>query len=359
MNPTSATFITPTPRPFRLAPGPSTLHRAPRIVALGGGTGLPTLLRGLKQTMFHRLANCASMRERLTAVVTMADDGGSSGRLREAYGVLPPGDLRNCLLALSDGNPRLASLFAYRFGGGGELGGHNLGNLILTALSQMEQDLLRAIEWAGEALDVRGRVLPASLEPITLGAAYEDGGLIEGESRIASAGRRIEHVFLRPSRVRALPEAARAILDADMIVIAPGSLYTSILPILLIREIAEAIALSTAPVALVLNLMAEPGETDGFTASDFVLAIRKHAPQVRVSDVLVNSVPIPSRQIARYAQQGAGAVRIDAEALRFLGCSLVERDLLEPGSKVRHDPLKLARTVMELVEEETQWAITT
>ena len=342
-----------------LVPAPRSLGGGARIVALGGGTGLPTLLRGLREVMFPDDASWRADRDRdrLTAVVTMADDGGSSGRLRRAYGVLPPGDLRNCLLALANGNPRLASLFDFRFHGKSELGGHNLGNLILTALSQMEEDLPGAIAWAADVLDVRGRVLPASLEPLTLRAAYEDGSCMDGESRIALRRRRIRRIFVRPAAARALPEAVEAIHQADLILIGPGSLYTSVMPVLLIHEIARAIERSPARVALVLNLMTEPGETDGYSAQDFVSAIQDHAPRLRVTDVLINCTPIADHRIDRYATEGADVVRIETDPLRFMGCAPALRDLLEDGEKVRHDPRKLGRAVMELISEERQCAI--
>jgi uncharacterized cofD-like protein len=330
--------------------------QGPRVAAIGGGTGLPVLLRGLKEAMFPEGSSwsMAEDRDRLTAIVTVADDGGSSGRLREAYGVLPPGDLRNCLLALSEGDPRLASLFDFRFRGNGGLGGHSLGNLILTALSEIESDLLHALDWAGTLLSVRGRVLPASLDRITLRASYEDGSFIDGESRIAGVKRRITRIQLCPPDAGALPQAVRAIRDAELIVIGPGSLYTSIIPVLLTDGIASAIGRSAAKVVLVLNLMTEPGETDGYSASEFVSAIHDHAPQVRITDVLINSAEVPGRLIDRYAARSAAPVQVECSRLRFLGCTPVLRDLLEGGEKVRHDPHKLGSAVLDLIEERVE-----
>ena len=330
-----------------------------RIVALGGGTGLPTLLRGLKSAQFASTGSrCTEAeRDRLAAIVAMADDGGSSGRLRSAYGVLPPGDLRNCLLALSDCDARLASLFGFRFRGNGGLGGHNLGNLILTALSEIEDDLLGAIDWAAEVLNIRGRVLPASLEPLTLRADYADGSSMHGESKIAAAGRPIRSVSVCPAGARALPQALQAIEDADLIVIAPGSLYTSIMSVLSIQEIAAAVESAVAPVVLVLNLMTEPGETDGYSAVDFISALRRHVPCLRISNVLINSTPVSRGILDRYAAEGADQVTVDPDQIRFLGCTPVLRDLLEEGDKVRHDPLKLGRAVLELAKEEMRCAI--
>lgn len=343
-----------------LARGRRQRSRGSRIVALGGGTGLPTLLRGLKEVMFADAGSrphSAMERDRLTAIVTMADDGGSSGRLRNAYGVLPPGDLRNCLLALSDSDSRLASLFDFRFSGKGGLGGHNLGNLMLTALSEIDDDLLGAIEWASDILDVRGRVLPASLAPLTLRADFADGTSIHGESRIAAVRGRIEQISIRPAAARALPQALSAIQNADLIVIAPGSLYTSIMAVLLIREIAAAIARSAARVVLVLNLMTEPGETDGYSAIDFVSAIRRHTPRLRIGNVLVNNAPMSEEALQRYAAEGSGAVMADPDQLRFLGCAPALCDLLEAGGQIRHDSRKLGHAVLQLASEEVRCAI--
>lgn len=325
-----------------------------RVVALGGGTGLPIVLRGLKATFFPPGCDWHETRERsrLTAIVNVADDGGSSGRLRQAYQVLPPGDIRNCLLALSDGNPILTAIFNFRFNGEGDVSGHSLGNLILTALSQLERDFLRATDRAGELLAIRGRVLPATLDDVTLVAELDDGHLIAGESRIASPGRPIRRVSLQPERVRALPQAVTAIAGADLIVIGPGSLYTSLLPILLVPDIARAIAASHGRVILVMDLMTEPGETDRYMGTDLLLAFRRHAPHVPIHDVLLNTKPIPPELLARYGAQGAAPILTDAAAIWALGCRPIERDLLGKGSKIRHDPQKLARTLLELATRE-------
>jgi len=325
----------------------------PRIVALGGGTGLPIVLEGLKELFFPpgRGWIPSRDRDRLTAIVTMADDGGSSGRLRRACRVPSPGDVRNCLLALSEIESELASIFSFRFNGhdGQELSGHSLGNLILTALAQVETDFAKAVRRAGRILGVRGRVLPATLDDVTLAAEFAEGGTIEGESRITAARRSIRRIRLRPSDARALPEARRAIGAADLIVIGPGSLYTSLIPVLLIRDLAEAIGRSGAPVVLVMNLMAEPGETDGYVAGDVVRAIRSHAPQVPIDAVLVNDAPVAPLRLEPYARQGAVPIPIDIETLNALGCRPVARDLLGSGPLVRHDRGKLARALLELV----------
>ena len=262
-----------------------------RIVAIGGGTGLPVVLEGLKHALYSELRSVRPDRDRdrLTAIVTVADDGGSSGRLRQAYGVLPPGDVRNCLLALADSTSTLAALFDYRFDGGDEVGGHSLGNLILTALSGLEQDFSKAIDRGGEILGVRGRVLPSTTEDVRLRAEFDDGSSIEGESRISSVARTIRRVSIEPADAPASTAAIEAVSRADLVVIGPGSLYTSLIPVLLVRGLQDAIERSGARVVLVMNLTTQPGETDGYTAADHLVAIRRHAPGLPIHDVLLNA----------------------------------------------------------------------
>jgi uncharacterized cofD-like protein len=322
-----------------------------RVVALGGGTGLPIVLEGLKNALIAD--GGATLREhdgdRLTALVTVADDGGSSGRLRQAYGVLPPGDVRNCLLALADRGSTLAAIFNYRFEGGDEVGGHSLGNLILTALSRLEKDFSKAIELGSELLGVRGRVLPSTTEDVRLRAELADGSWIEGESQISSVPRTIRSVFLEPQHPRPFSQAVAAALQADLVVIGPGSLYTSLIPVLLVREIADAIRRSGARVVLVMNLTTEPGETDGYTAADHLLAIRRHAPDVPIHDVLLNETPIPGNLLRAYSASRAVPVSPDVELLRALGYRPVMRDLLRQGANIRHDPHKLADAILGLI----------
>jgi len=336
--------------PVEGAARPRAARGAVRVAALGGGTGLPVLLRGLKAALAPAGGSRAHARSRITAIVTAADDGGSSGRLRDAYHVLPPGDIRSCLLALSEADPTLSALFAYRFAGDGDRGvaGHSLGNLILTALSQIERDFLTALDRATRLLAVRGRVLPATLGDIQLEAEFDDATRAAGESHIAAVRRPIRRVRLSPADVPALPEALDAIAAAEVVVLGPGSLYTSIIPVLLVEGIAEAIARSTARVVLVMNLMTEPGETDGYGPADFVRAIACHAPGVTIDDVLVNVTPVPDDWIPRDSAAGARAIPADREALVALGCRPVERDLLGTDPLIRHDPAKLARAVLDL-----------
>jgi uncharacterized cofD-like protein len=325
-------------------------RRLPRVVALGGGTGLPVVLEGLKAVLFPPGWEWVPTRdaERLTGIVTAADDGGSSGRLRRAYGVQPPGDVRNCLLALSDKDPTLAAIFNYRFDGDGDLGGHSLGNLILTALSDLERDFQKAVQRASELLGIRGQVYASTPDDVVLVADFHDGSQIVGESRIATVRRPIRHVSLRPDTVRALPRARKAVAAADLVVIGPGSLYTSLIPTLLVKDLARAISQSRARVVLVMNLMTEPGETDDYTASDVLLAIRRHVPELSVHEVLLNAAPLPADAVERYVAEGAHPVRTRLAPLAAMGCRPVERDLVGPGPHLRHDPHKLARALVEL-----------
>src|SRR5919106_1897270 len=323
----------------------------PRLLALGGGTGLPIVLEGLRRALFTPSTSLGpeEARDRLTAIVTVADDGGSSGRLRRAYGVLPPGDIRNCLLSLAERDSIFSALFNYRFEGGDEMDGHSLGNLILTALSRLEADFPKAIERGSEILGVCGRVYPSTVEDVRLRAELADGTWIEGESQIASAGRTtIRRVSLEPQDPAPFAPAIEAALQADVIVIGPGSLYTSLIPVLLVKELTEAIRRSGARVVLVMNLTTEPGETDGYTAADHLLAIRRHAPDVPIHDVLLNATPIPDELARAYFTSNAVVVPPDVELLHALGHRPVMRDLLGPGPKVRHDPHKLAGAILDL-----------
>ena len=322
---------------------------APRIVTLGGGTGLPVLLRGLRHALRTAPGAMAPTdRECLTAIVTVADDGGSSGRLRDAYGMQAPGDIRNCLIALSDGDPTLASLFGYRFNSGGDVAGHSLGNLILAALSELESRFDLAVDRAGDLLGARGRVLPATSAAVGLVAELDDGTRVEGESRIGAATRPIRRLRLHPSDVPPLPQAIAAVERADCVVVGPWSLYTSLIPVLLVRELTEAIARSGARVVLVMNLMTQPGETDGYSARDHLLALRAHAPRLRVHDVILNVKRVAEPVRERYAGEGAIPLTTDAGALAALGCGIWTGDLLASGDHVRHDPHKLARAVLQV-----------
>jgi len=320
-----------------------------RVVALGGGTGLPTVLRGLRAGLFESHPwDLERDQTRLTAIATVADDGGSSGKLRATYHLPSPGDIRNCLLALAGGDPMLSDVFAFRFAGGSEVAGHSLGNLILTALTELEADFSKAVARVGRLLSIRGLVLPATSQNVALQAELSDGTVIEGESRIATARSPIRKVRLSPTDTVALPEAVEALERAHLIVLGPGSLYSSLVAALLPRGIAEAIARSRARVVHVMNLMTEPGETDGHTAADHLMAIRRHAPTMPIHDILVNTAPFTPEQIGRYGAQGAVPVAADLALMRAMGHAVHECDLLAAGDDVRHDPGKLARALLTL-----------
>lgn len=321
-----------------------------KTVAIGGGTGLSVLLQGLKLACFSPEDGWSEDRDRLTAVVTVSDDGGSSGKLRNAYNILAPGDIRNCLLALSNTDITMKSLFNFRFNG--EVGGHSLGNLILTALSQMENDFPKAVEKASEILHVRGKVLPATYDNVNICAEYSDGSCSHGECQIVAAKRPIQRVRLVPDNVRALPQVSNAIKDADLIIIGPGSLYTSLLPTLLVNDIAEALSRSHAMIVLVMNLMTETGETDGYTATDILYAIRQHIPKMAIHTVLINDAPIRRNLIGRYHDENSVPIVSQRERIIAAGCRPVESDLLDEtsGTRIRHDPYKLARAFIRLVE---------
>ncbi len=309
------------------------------LTAVGGGTGLAVLLRGLKGRL---------PAERLRAVVTVTDDGGSSGRLRRDFGVLPPGDIRNCIAALADDEDLLTRLFQYRFANGGGLSGHSFGNLFLTALAGITGDFYQAILTAESVLSVRGKILPATLTDVRLGARGASGRHYAGESAIGAAGERLVALELEPAAPPAFPAAVEALANADLVVLGPGSLYTSILPNLLIPGIREALAASRAPVVLVLNLMTQPGETDGMSGLDHLAAIEEHAGAGLVDVVLASSAPLPEDRLELYAASGARPVAVDAQAIGARGMKVVAADLLAAGDLIRHDPAKLAAAVLGL-----------
>jgi uncharacterized cofD-like protein len=326
--------------------------QGPRIVAVGGGTGLPVLLRGLGAALFPRGSASfpARDRDRLTAVVAVSDDGGSSGRLREAYGVLAPGDIRNCLLALSDPEAPLATLFGFRFDGTGEIAGHSLGNLILTALARLEPDFSTAVDRGARLLGSRGRVLPATLANVRLRALLVDGRWVEGESRIVRAGAPIQRVALVPETAPGLPAAIAALGSADLVVLGPGSLFTSLLPPLLVRDVAAAIARSRARVVLIANLMTEPGETDGFSVADHLAVLRGHVPDLTIHDVILNSAPLEPDNVARYAARGAAPIPPDPVGVAAFGSRVIRGEILASGEHIRHDPDRLAALVLSLAD---------
>jgi len=316
------------------------LHRGPKIVALGGGTGLSTLLRGIKTYSAN-----------ITAVVTVADDGGSSGRLRREIGVLPPGDIRNCLAALADEETLLAELFQYRFQGGTGLSGHSFGNLFLAAMADITGDLEQAVVASSQVLAVRGEVLPATLTDVTLWAELTDGRRIQGESSIAEARGKIVRVGCVPETPPPLPRVIEAIAKAEVIVIGPGSLYTSVIPNLLVPDIVEAIARSSALRIYVCNIMTEPGETDGYTVSEHILAIDRACGDRPIFDAVIVQKSKPSaRSLIRYAQKQSHPVDLDLDVVERLGRHIILANIMSEDREsgmVRHDSLKLARTLAQ------------
>jgi uncharacterized cofD-like protein len=330
----------------RLAPRPRARPaQALRVVALGGGTGLPVVLRGLGRLARPRTGKAGL---ELTAVVAMSDDGGSSGRLRRTRGLLPPGDVRNCLVALAAAGGPLADVLQHRFGGRGSLAGHAMGNLMLAALTEMHGDFLQAIRSASRLLDTRGTVLPSTVDPVQLVAELEDGRRVVGERHLAGEATRVHRVFLHPSRPAPADGVLEAIASADLVTLGPGSLYSSVLPNLLVDGVAEALQATRARRLLVANLMTEPGETAGMGAVDHVRAVLEHAGPV-VDVVLLNSAPLDSARLGRYARTGAEPVRTDLERIRAMGVVPVEADLLRAGRRLRHDARKLARALLSVV----------
>jgi len=325
-------------------------NRGLRVVALGGGTGLSTLLRGLKELVARR-ADETVHRGRpisdLAAIVTVTDDGGSSGRLRRENRILPPGDIRNCMVALSKDETLLARLFQYRFHAGRGLVGHNFGNLFLAALTHVTGDFVEAIRVSSKVLAVRGRIFPSTLSNVHLVAKLENGRRVHGETRITESRLRIQRLMLSPRRVRPMPKAVEAIRRADLVVLGPGSLYTSILPNLLIPEIAGAISKSRAPKVYIANLMTQPGETAGYALADHLRAIQQHVPLKVIDWVVANRQAVSPEIARRYQAQGAEPVTIDIPALQKLGFRVILDDLLEEHAVIRHDAERLARLLVE------------
>ncbi len=311
-----------------------------RVVALGGGTGLPAVLRGLR----HHVGNGDVTR--LTAVVAMSDDGGSSGRLRKSMGLPPPGDVRNCLVALAEEEDLLSGLFQYRYAGSEELSGHSLGNLILAALTEQTGCFVKAVEVTSRVLRTVGRILPATLEDVKLEARLADGRRVIGETRIAGCEERIERIALRPGSARPTPGVIESILEADLVVIGPGSLYTSLLPNLVLDGIAAALRTTAAPVVLVANLVSERGEAAGLDLVDHLEVIERHAGAPIVDAVLANEAPIPADVLERYREEGASPLSWPARGHRRV--RVLQRNLLAAGRKLRHDPAATAAGLIEV-----------
>jgi len=317
------------------------LDRGFRIVAIGGGTGLSTILRGLK----GYTAN-------LTAIVTVTDDGGSSGRLRTELGVLPPGDIRNCLVALADSESMMTDLFQYRFNEGDGLSGHSFGNLFLAAMCGIAGDFDRAIKESSRVLAIKGRVLPSTLANVSLEATLADGSCVLGETSVSRSTAPIQQVRLVPPSCEPLPEAIEAILAADAVILGPGSLYTSIMPNLLVPGIAEAIEASRGKRFYVCNIMTQPGETDGMTASDHVRVLLD-AGDRRLFDYALLNVQEPRRLLRMYESEGAHQVAPDVDRVAGLGVTPIPGKFVSETQQVRHDPKRLAQAILKLVLEES------
>jgi uncharacterized cofD-like protein len=341
-----------------------------RIVAVGGGTGLSTLLGGLKRHVGHEIGPPG---DGLTAVVTVTDNGGSSGRLREEFNILPPGDIRNCMVALAEDEQLLTRLFRYRFAGDGTLGGHSFGNLFLTALTDVMGDFVDAVKASSEVLAIKGRIFPSTCESVHLVAELEDGREVSGEREIVDAGSPVRRIRLSRPECRPLPETLEAIASADLVVLGPGSLFSSVIPNLLVPGVAEAIAASEAPKLYICNCMTQPRETDGYTVEDHLRALVAHAPLVVPDAVLANAHPISEALRERYLEEGAVQVRLGfgaGDALPETGdrdvnvpglsgrtTRLVSLDVIDETAVVRHDASKLARVVLDIAILSGRWSV--
>jgi len=318
-----------------------------RVVAIGGGTGLSALLQGLK----HYAVPGRGPVVDITALVTVTDDGGSSGRLRRDFDVLPPGDIRNCMVALSEDADLLSRLFQHRFQSGVGLKGHNFGNLFLTALTQLMGDFPEAVKASSDVLKIKGRIYPATAANVSLEATLEDGTRVAGETRISKSRRRIRAIRLRPRKVKPMADTLAAIAQADLITLGPGSLFTSVIPNLLVEGISAAIRRSPAMKAYFVNLMWQPGETVNFSASDHIRAVHKHAGGKLIDCAIVNVAPIQMAVRKRYERQKALPVANDIDRIAKMGIRVVTAKLLQESKKVRHDPVLSAALVVKLAQE--------
>jgi uncharacterized cofD-like protein len=324
-----------------------------RVVAIGGGTGLAALLTGLKH--FTKAPPSGGMLQGgdtvyfadLAALVTVSDDGGSSGRLRDELQMLPPGDIRNCLLALSSDESLLSSLFQHRFEGNGDLAGHNFGNLFLAALTSVTGDFYSAVRAASHVLAIEGRIFPSTTEHVSLVAELEDGSRVGGETRISSSTQPIRRVSLDPPDCRPLEDSLTALREADLILIGPGSLYTSLIPNLLVPGVAKAISDSKALVVYLGNIMTQPGETTGYGLGEHVEALLRHCPDLELSFVLANGAPVPEATLRRYRSEGADFVDVPGSGVA-IPCPVEVHDLLATGEPVRHDGPKTAVALQTL-----------
>ena len=313
------------------------LAKGPKIVAIGGGTGLSTILEGLKEYTSN-----------ITAIVAVADEGGSSGRLREEFGILPPGDIRNCLVSLAEAPQLMRDLFQYRFQEGDGIKGHSFGNLFITAMTQVTGSFKDAIKESSIVLAIRGKALPSSLDSIRLKAEYSDGTVKEGEDKIPDEERSIKKVSLVPSDAKPNPEVIEAIREAEIIILGPGSLFTSILPNLLIEEVRSEIIKREVMKLYLCNVMTQHGETDGFTAFDHLNTIISHTKKNIVNCCLVNSGRLKYSLLVKYAQEKSFPVLFDRERIKKLGISIFEADIVSKDNYLRHDSKKASREIMNI-----------
>jgi len=318
-----------------------------RFVAIGGGNGLSTLLSGLK-----RFVGASDKEpiwiEDLSAIVAVTDDGGSSGRLRDELQMLPPGDIRNCMVALSEDSQTLSKLFKHRFRGDGDLGGHVFGNIFLAALSEITGDFAEAVKLSSEILASKGHIYPATVADVRLAAELIDGKVVRGETKIGTVGGMIKRIFLEPADCKPLPEALTAIRNADVITVGPGSLFTSLLPPVLVDGVADAIAKSAAMKIFICNLMTQPGETDGFTARHHIEKFKQYASQIEFDNVVVNDQPISETQMKKYTTEGAEQIGINGSITpeTIDGSDIVYGNLLDDSAMVRHNPERLAQVAL-------------
>ncbi|MGC1451632.1 MAG: gluconeogenesis factor YvcK family protein [Candidatus Sulfotelmatobacter sp.] len=333
----------------------TTRERGLRVVAIGGGTGLSTLLKGLKRFVLSPVEVAAAqdlpvIRD-LSAVVTVSDDGGSSGRLRKELNMLPPGDIRNCIVALSEDEALLSKLFRHRFEKGSGLEGHSFGNLFLAALTSLTSDFSEAVRLSSEILLTRGHIYPATTSNIELEALMEDGTRVRGETKITASKGRIRELFLVPPNVGPMPQTLEAIANADLITIGPGSLFTSLIPNLLVRGIAQAIVESPATKVYICNLMTQANESLGLTAADHIRALNRHAQKQIFDFALVNQTPASDELKEKYASEGACQIVNDLDAVEALGVVPVLGEYLEEGLVARHNTSRVARDLMQLVAQ--------
>lgn len=319
-----------------------------KVVSIGGGTGLSSLLRGLKKLVPNYI-------NELSAIVTVADNGGSSGRLREEMGIPAPGDIRNCIVALAEDEDILTKVFQYRFQEGEGLKGHSFGNLFLTVLAKITGNFLEAVETTSDILKIKGKIIPSTAQQVDLVAKFTDGKIIRGETQITEYGKKliakIEKIWMEPENVKAPEEAVEAILNADIITLGPGSLYTSVIPNLLVKDIKDALIKSKARKVYISNVMTQYGETDDYAVSDHIKAIEDTVGKHFIDSVIVNTQLPPDDVLKRYMEEHAEPVVVDAANISRMGIKVYSDNLLDEGSYARHNPDKLNNIILKIINE--------